>query len=420
MSEYKKIENAKAELTCTLEGEDWQKAKDTAFRKLAKKLEIKGFRKGQAPKHLAQKYISNNEVLLDAAEALAQGALDAAIKEHELTLIDRPELKIDEINDDKCVMTFVCPVYPDIELGDYKALKYEVEEVKVEEKDIDDQIADLLNRKADLELKEEGEVEDGDTAVIDYEGFKDDVPFEGGKGENYDLVIGSHTFIPGFEDQLIGMKSEETKDIFVTFPEQYQSEELAGKEAKFTVTVHEIKKKVLPELNDEFVKELKYDDVNTVEELREYTKKNLLSRKEDAAKRQADEDFMDKLAETVSVEIPEVMTKAEINDMVQSYESNLMQQGLSLTQYLQFMNQTPEQFRESLSEEANKRIRINLGLDAIAKVEGVSVADEDLDGEYQRLADMYGMEVDQIKNYVPAETLKDDLRLQKTLELIKK
>ena len=420
MSEYKKIENAKAELTCTLEGEDWQKAKDTAFRKLAKKLEIKGFRKGQAPKHLAQKYISNNEVLLDAAEALAQGALDAAIKEHELTLIDRPELKIDEINDDKCVMTFVCPVYPDIELGDYKALKYEVEEVKVEEKDIDDQIADLLNRKADLELKEEGEVEDGDTAVIDYEGFKDDVPFEGGKGENYDLVIGSHTFIPGFEDQLIGMKSEETKDIFVTFPEQYQSEELAGKEAKFTVTVHEIKKKVLPELNDEFVKELKYDDVNTVEELREYTKKNLLSRKEDAAKRQADEDFMDKLAETESVEIPEVMTKAEINDMVQSYESNLMQQGLSLTQYLQFMNQTPEQFRESLSEEANKRIRINLGLDAIAKVEGVSVADEDLDGEYQRLADMYGMEVDQIKNYVPAETLKDDLRLQKTLELIKK
>ena len=420
MSEYKKIENAKAELTCTLEGEDWQKAKDTAFRKLAKKLEIKGFRKGQAPKHLAQKYISNNEVLLDAAEALAQGALDAAIKEHELTLIDRPELKIDEINDDKCVMTFVCPVYPDVELGDYKALKYEVEEVKVEEKDIDDQIADLLNRKADLELKEEGEVEDGDTAVIDYEGFKDDVPFEGGKGENYDLVIGSHTFIPGFEDQLIGMKSEETKDIFVTFPEQYQSEELAGKEAKFTVTVHEIKKKVLPELNDEFVKELKYDDVNTVEELREYTKKNLLSRKEDAAKRQADEDFMDKLAETVSVEIPEVMTKAEINDMVQSYESNLMQQGLSLTQYLQFMNQTPEQFRESLSEEANKRIRINLGLDAIAKVEGVSVADEDLDGEYQRLADMYGMEVDQIKNYVPAETLKDDLRLQKTLELIKK
>ncbi len=420
MSEYKKVENAKAELTCTLEGEAWQKAKDTAFRKIASKVEIKGFRKGQAPKHLVEKYVSNNEVLIDAAEALAQGALDEAIKEHELTLIDRPELKIDEINDDKCVMTFVCPVYPDVELGDYKALEYKVEDVDVEEKEIDDQIADLLNRKADLELKEDGEVEDGDTAVIDYEGFLDDVAFEGGKDENHDLVIGSHTFIPGFEEQLIGMKSEETKDIKVIFPEDYHGKDLAGKEAKFTVTVHEIKKKVLPELNDDFAKELKFDNVNTVEELRNYTKENLLNRKKNDAERKADDEFMNELAQIIKVDIPEVMTKAEIDNMVQSYESNLMQQGLSLSQYLQFMNQTPDQFRDSLKEEAEKRIKLNLGLDTIAKREGVKIEEADLEAEYKRLADMYGMPVEEIRKYVPSDTLNDDLRLQKALELIKK
>ena len=172
MSEYKKVENAKAEVVCTLEGESWQKAKEAAFRKLASKVEIKGFRKGQAPKNLVEKYISHNEVLLDAAESLAQGALDEAVKEHDITLIDRPELKVDEINDDKCVMTFVCPVLPDVKLGDYDAIEYTVEEAKVEDQEIDDQIAMLLDRKADLELKEDGTVEDGDTTVIDFEGFK--------------------------------------------------------------------------------------------------------------------------------------------------------------------------------------------------------------------------------------------------------
>jgi len=257
MSEYKKIENAKAELVCTLEGDDWKKAIESSFKKLAAKVEVKGFRKGQAPKNLVEKYVSHNEVLIEAAESLAQNALNNAIDEHDVKLIDRPELKLDEINDDKCVMTFVCPVYPDVKLGDYKKIKYKVEEVKVEDQEVDDQIANLLNRKADLELKEDGEVEDGDTAVIDYEGFIDDVAFEGGKDENHDLVIGSNTFIPGFEEQLIGMKAEESKDINVKFPKDYHAADLKGKDAVFKVTVHEIKKKVLPVLDDEFVKEQK-------------------------------------------------------------------------------------------------------------------------------------------------------------------
>ena len=420
MAEYKKIENAKAELTCTLDGETWEKARKTAFNKLAKKVEIKGFRKGQAPKNLVEKYVSNNEVLIDAAESLAQEALNKAVEEHHVTLIDRPNLKIDEINDEKCVLTFECPVYPDVELKDYKKLKYNVEEVKVEDKEVDDQIADLLNRKADLELKEDGEVEDGDTAVIDFEGFLNDVPFEGGKGENYDLVIGSHTFIPGFEEQLIGMKSEETKDIEVTFPEDYQAENLKGQKTKFTVTVHEIKKKVLPELNDEFVKEQKLENVNTVEELKEFTKKNLTTRKENEAKAKADEDLVNQLADITTVDIPEVMVKSELDNMVQNYESRLMQQGLNLAQFLQFTNQSIDDFRNQMSDDAKKRIKVNLALDEIAKKENIEVSDQDITDEYQKMADMYGMEVEQIKNFVPEFTLKDDLRLQKALDFLKK
>ncbi|MBR4469904.1 MAG: trigger factor [Erysipelotrichaceae bacterium] len=420
MSEYKKVESAKAELACTLQGEEWEKAKDSAFRKLASKVEIKGFRKGQAPKHLAEKYISHNEVLLDAAEALAQSALEAAVEEHALTLIDRPELKVDELADDKCVLTFVCPVLPDVKLGDYKALNYTVEEVEALESEIDDQIADLLNRKADLELKEDGEVEDGDTTVIDFEGFLDDVPFDGGKGENYDLVIGSHSFIPGFEEQLIGMKPEETKDIMVTFPEDYQAENLKGKETRFTVTVHEIKKKVLPELNDDFVKELKYENVNTVEELKNYTKENILSRKKSDAQNKADNDLMDQLAEITEVEVPEAMIKSETDSMIQNYESRLMQQGISLAQFLQITNQSVDGLRDSMKDDAIKRIKINLALGEIAKSEDVSVGQEDVDKEYENMANMYGMPVDEIKKYVPEETLKDDLRMQKALELLKK
>lgn len=420
MSEYKKIENAKAELTCTLEGEEWKKAQETAFRKLAAKVEIKGFRKGQAPRHLTEKYVNHNEVLLDAAEALAQEALNKAVDEHNVTLIDRPSLKVDEMTDEKCVLTFECPVYPDVTLGDYKNLGYKVEEVKIEDKEVDDQIADLLNRKADLELKEDGEVEDGDTTVIDFEGFLDGVAFEGGKGENYDLVIGSHSFIPGFEEQLIGMKAEETKDINVTFPEDYHASDLKGKEAVFKVTVHEIKKNVLPELNDEFVAEQKIENVNTVEELRNYTKENLSKRKESEALNKAENDLMDKLVEITESEIPEVMVNSELDMMVQNYEQRMMQQGLSLKQFLDITKQSMDDLRNSMKEDAIKRLKINLALDEIAKKENVEVLEEDLNAEYQKMADMYGMDVEEVKKYVPDSTLKDDLRLQKALDLLKK
>ena len=420
MAEYKKIESGKAELTVTLEGDNWQEAKKKAYKKVASKIEIKGFRKGQAPKNMIDKYINHNEVLIEAAEALAQQALLDGVKEHDVQLIDRPELKLDTLDEDKCVLTFTCPVKPDVKLGDYKALEYKVEEVTVEDKEVDDQIATLLDRKADLELKEDGEVEDGDTAVIDFEGFVDDVAFEGGKGENYDLVIGSNSFIPGFEPQLIGMKSEETKDINVKFPEDYQEASLKGKDATFKVTVHEIKKKVLPVLDDEFVKELKYENVNTVDELKNYTKENLEKQKKDVAAREADNKLVDELAKIIEVEIPEVMINSEEDTMVNQYEQRLMSQGLQLEQFLKMMGQTKDEFKASMKDDATKRVKINLALEEIAKLENVEVSDEDISKEYDKMAEMYGLKVEEIKQYVPEENVKEDLKLNKTLDLLKK
>ncbi len=358
-------------------------------------------------------------MLIDAAESLAQQTLNDAVDEHGVTLIDRPELKIDELTDDKCVLTFTCPVLPDVSVKDYKDLEYKVEEVKVEDKEVSDEIASLLNRKADLELKEDGEVEDGDTAVIDYEGFLDGVAFEGGKDENHDLVIGSNTFIPGFEEQLIGMKSEETKEIEVIFPEDYHAEDLKGKPAKFVVTVHEIKKKVLPELNDDFVKELKIDNVETVDQLNEYTRNNILKRRQENAERDAEQALIEKLAEKTEVDIPEVMIGSELDSMVKSYEANLMQQGLGLQQFLQFTNQTVEQLKDSLREDAIKRIKTNLALTEISKLENVQVNDDDINDEYKKMSEMYSMPVEDIEKYVPRDTLIDDLKLQKTLDLLK-
>lgn len=420
MSEYKKIESGKAEITCTLEGDSWKTAKEKAYKKVAGKVEIRGFRKGQAPKNLLDKYINHNEVLIEAAESLAQNALTSAIEEHDVELIDRPELKLDEMNDDKCVLTFVCSVTPDIKLGDYKKLGYKVEEVKVEDKDVDDDIARLLERKADLELKEDGTVEEGDTAVIDFEGFVDGVAFDGGKGENYDLVIGSHSFIPGFEEQLVGMKAEETKDINVTFPTDYQAENLKGKAAVFKVTVHEIKKKVLPLLDDEFVKEQKIENVNTVDELKKYTKDNLLKLKENEAINKAEEELINKLADIVEVEIPEIMINQEKDAMVQNYEQRMMQQGISLDQFMKITNQTMEQLRESMTDDAKKRIKVNLALAKIAKEEKIEVKEEDINAEYNKMAEMYGMPIDDIKKYVSEANIKEDLKLQKTLDLLKK
>ncbi|MDO5439080.1 MAG: trigger factor [Erysipelotrichaceae bacterium] len=417
MSEYKKLENAKAELKATVDTEKWKEAQKKAFRKLAKNVTVKGFRKGAAPENLIRKQIPEGQILLEAAESLAQGELEAAVAEHKVELIDRPELRIDAIDPEQLVLTFECPVKPDVQIEDYKDLGYKEDRVRVTEKEIQAEIDKVRENKAELELKE-GAVENGDVAVIDYEGFIDGVAFEGGKGENHELEIGSGSFIPGFEEQLIGMNSEEEKEIKVTFPKDYHADELAGKEATFKVTVHEVKTKVLPEIDETIIEELNIPEVTNLEELKKYIKNGLTQQRKREAETKARNELYDKLNEKAVIEVPEVMIKQELDGMVNEYERQFTYQMNSAPGF-KFDEKFRDTLRVQLRDEAVKRVRLSLILEEIGRRENIEVTDAELDAEYNRLAEQYKMEVAEVKRMLPAEFLTSDLRDQKTLEVLK-
>ena len=421
MSTLNKTKNAEVEVLYTLETEAWKAAQEKAFNKLAKDVEIKGFRKGQAPKSMVRKMINEQHILVEAAESMAQAALEAAIVEHDIELIDRPNLDIESISAEECTLKFICPVKPDVTLGQYKDLGYKVTKPRITTKEVDAEVDKLLESKADLELKEEdGVVENGDTVVIDFEGFKDGVAFEGGKGENYDLVIGSGAFIPGFEEQLIGMKSEETREIEVTFPEDYQAEELKGAKATFKVTVHEIKFKVLPELNDEFVSELEcLEDIKTVEDLKNYIKETLSKNRLAENENKAEEELLDKLAANCQVEVPEVMIENELEDMVKESAQRLYSQYASQGINMELCENIVRGQKDAMKEDASKRVTIRLILEAIAKAEAVEVSEEDINVEYESIANMYQLETEKVKELIPSHSVKYDLTLRKALEVAK-
>lgn len=419
MAEINKIEDGKIELKVQIEDEAWKQAQDKAFNKIAQKVEIKGFRKGQAPKNMIRQHVSEQQILMEAVELVAQDALVNAVKEHDVELIDRPELGFDTIDENTCVLKFTCPVKPDVTLGQYKDLGYHIDEIVISDEEIEEELKMLQDQKADLEIKEDGIVENGDTVVIDFEGFKDGVPFDGGKAENYDLVIGSGAFIPGFEDQLIGMKSEEEKEINVTFPENYHAEDLKGQAVTFKVKVHEIKFKVLPEIDEEFIADLKLKDVNTLDELKEYIRKAHYDHKENELVNKATEEVLNKVSDNATVKVPEVMINQEVDDMVKNYEQRLMGQGLTLDQYLKFAKQTRDEFKETLKADAEKKVKLTLVLEEIAKVEKVEVSDDEVEEEYKKMAELYGMDVEEIKKYITAEQTRHDVSLRKALDIIK-
>ena len=329
-------------------------------------------------------------------------------------------MDLKEIGAEGVTIVFNCPVKPDVTLGDYKALKYELEEVTVTDEEVENEINKTLERKGDLELKEDGAVEDGDTVVIDFEGFKDEVAFDGGKADNYELVIGSHSFIPGFEEQVVGMKSEETKDINVTFPEDYHVEELKGAPVVFKVTVHEIKKKVLPTLDDEFVKELKIENVETVDAYKEHVKESILAGKKAEAERKADEKLLKTLCDEATINIPAVMIEKETEAMLNDQAARLQYQGIPFDQYLKIIGQTREDIKKQLEESATARIKTTLCLEEVAKLENLEASDEDIEKYYDDMAKGYGMDVAEVKKYVPKENIIDDVKLQKAVDFLKK
>lgn len=418
-SKWELKEKSTGELVATVEGETWKSAQKKAFNKIKRNINIPGFRKGQAPVALIKKQVPVQNILMDAVEEIANQVLSESVEEHDLWLVARPTLSIDEINEEKVILKFICAVKPEVKLGEYKNLPVKKKATRVTQKEIDAEVERLRERYADMEIKEDGAVENGDTAVIDFEGFKDDVAFEGGKGEDYPLEIGSGSFIPSFEEQLIGMSKGESRDINVTFPENYGAADLAGQPAVFKVTVKDIKCKVLPEANDELVKEAKIKDVETLEDYRAYMKKSLSENKERENEENFTNELLTKIVENAEVEIPDAMIDSETDQMVNEFKQRLSAQGFTLEQFAAVTGQDEEIIRGEMRKDAEKKVNVRLVLEAIAEAEDLTVSDEDIDAELQGIADQYGMPLEQVKQLISNDAVSYDLRQRKALELIK-
>ena len=409
------------EIKVKVEGENWSSALDKAYKKASKNFQIKGFRKGKVPKDVFLKNYTQERLNFDAADVCLEEAWDKMMIEADgLEIVSQPEITLSDISDKGVEYLFTLTLKPEVKLGKYKNLGVKKDSVKVTKKDIEHEIEHLRGHYAENVIKEKGSVESGDIAVIDFEGFKDDVAFDGGKGENYSLEIGSNTFIPGFEDQLIGMKKGEEKDINVTFPEDYHSEELKGAAVVFKVKVNEIKTRRIPELDEDFFEDLGMDGVNSKETLEEHVKETIEARREADAENKYMDELLEAVAKNVKVDIPDVMIGEEQNRMLKQYEETLKMQGMSLDMFYKFTNSTEADLKEKMKDEAIKRITYRLMLEEISKVEKVEVTDEEVEKDAVEMAEKYKMEKDEfLKAFGGIETLKFDLKMRKTIDIVK-
>lgn len=413
-------EHSEGVLEVVVDGEDWENAQKKAFNDFKKNVSIKGFRTGKVPEALLKKQISKEAIYDRAVEGVANEALVEAIKEHNLELVARPTLDYKDASDESVTLVINCVVSPEVTLGEYKGLDIHKDEVNVTDEDVEAELSKVQDRFADWVLREEGQpAEDGDQVTIDFVGKKDGEPFEGGSGENYPLELGSNTFIPGFEEQLVGVKTDDVKDVTVTFPEDYQAADLAGKEAVFTVTVHDIKYKDRPEVNDELIAQLKREGVETVEKFKEVTKEDLTKERERAADEKFTNDLMETISDNATVEIPAVMIENEVDNLYRDFTNRMQQSGFTAEQYFAATGQTEADLKATMRPDAQRRVKGSLVLDAVIKAENIEISDEDVEKEYTEMSTLYNMDVEQIKKLLPAENIKDDLAQQKALELIK-
>lgn len=413
-------EHSEGVLEVVVDGEAWENAQKKAFNDFKKNVSIKGFRTGKVPEALLKKQISKEAIYDRAVEGVANEALVEAIKEHNLELVARPTLDYKDASDESVTLVINCVVSPEVTLGEYKGLDIHKDEVNVTDEDVEAELSKVQDRFADWVLREEGQpAEDGDQVTIDFVGKKGGEPFEGGSGENYPLELGSNTFIPGFEEQLVGVKTDDVKDVTVTFPEDYQAADLAGKEAVFTVTVHDIKYKDRPEVNDELIAQLKRDGVETVEKFKEVTKEDLTKERERAADEKFTNDLMEAISDNATVEIPAVMIENEVDNLYRDFTNRMQQSGFTAEQYFAATGQTEADLKATMRPDAQRRVKGSLVLDAVIKAENIEISDEDVEKEYTEMSTLYNMDVEQIKKLLPAENIKDDLAQQKALELIK-
>ncbi|MBD1223741.1 trigger factor [Virgibacillus halodenitrificans] len=419
-AKWEKQEGNEGVLTIEVSPEEFDKALDQAFKKVSKDVQIPGFRKGKIPRKIFENRFGVESLYQDAVDIVLPDAYMKAIEETNIEPVAQPEVDIETIEQGKpLVFTAKVTVKPEVKLGEYKGLEVEEQSVEVTEKDVEKEIEHQREHHAELVVKEEGTVEEGDTVVIDFEGFLGDEPFEGGKGENHSLEIGSGQFIPGFEEQLVGKKAEEDTEITLTFPEDYHAEELAGKEATFKVKIHEIKSKELPELDDEFAKDVD-EEVETLDELKKKKKEELEEQKKQEAENQKRETLLEKASENAEVVIPEAMVDTELDQMVKEFEQRLQMQGMTLEMYSQFSGQDVDALKEQMKEDAEKRVKTNLTLEAIVENEDLEVSEDDLNAELENMASMYGTDIEQLKQMLGGNTdaLKGELKMRKAIDFL--
>ncbi|MBM7706751.1 trigger factor [Chryseomicrobium aureum] len=417
-TKWEKQEGNEGVLTFEVSAEEFKKAIDEAFKKVVKNINEPGFRKGKMPRQMFNKKYGEEALYQDAIDIVLPEAYTKALDESGIDPVDRPEIDIESIEKgEPVVFTAKVTVKPEVKLGEYKGLEVSKLDETVTEEEINEQLSNHQARLAEMSVKED-EIVEGDTATIDFEGFVGEEAFEGGKGEDYDLEIGSNTFIPGFEEQLIGSKTGDSKDVVVTFPEEYHAAELAGKEATFKVTVKEVKGKVLPELNDDFAKEVD-ENVEGLDALRTKLTEQTTEEKKQTAAQALRDDLVEKAAANAEVDIPEAMVTSEVDRMLQEFGQRLSQQGMNLDLYYQFSGQDEDALRAQMKEDAESRVRVSLTLEAIAAAEGIEVTEEDINAELEKMTAQFGMSVDQIKTALGGTAiLENDIRFQKTVEFL--
>jgi trigger factor len=416
---WEKQEGNTGVLTVEVEEVKVKDGLDKAFKKVVKEINVPGFRKGKMPRKMFEQRFGTESLYQDALDFILPDAYAAAVEEAGIDPVDRPEIDIVKMEQgENLIFTATVTVRPEVTLGDYKGLEISKQDTDVTDEEIEAQLKEQQTRLAELVVKEEDAIVDGDTAVIDFEGFLGEEAFEGGAGEDHSLEIGSGSFIPGFEEQLIGLKTGEQKDVTVTFPEEYHAAELAGKEATFKVTVKEVKGKELPELNDELAKEID-SEVEGIEALRTKLKEKTAEDKKTAAETAVKDELVEKAADNATIDIPQAMIDAEVDRMLNDFTQRLTSQGMNLDLYYQFSGQDEKALRTQMIEDAQKRVKVSLTLEAISEAEGITATEEEINSEIEKMAVQFNMTAEQISTALGGTgALENDLRMQKTIDFL--
>ena len=418
--QVEKLEKNMAKLTIEVFADELEKALQNAYKKQKNKISMPGFRKGKVPRQMVEKMYGADVFYEDAANALIPQAYSEAYDECDLQIVSQPEIDITQIEKGKpFIFTALVATRPEVTLGEYKGLEVDKVSTRVTQKEVDAKIQEEAGKNARTVAVEGRPVKDGDEVVLDFEGFVDGEAFEGGKGENYSLTIGSGTFIPGFEDQLIGVEAEKEVEVKVTFPEEYHAENLQGKDAVFKCTVHEIKEKELPEIDDEFAAEV--SEFDTLDEYKADVKAKIKEEKAKEGKAKKEDQVIAKAIENATMEIPELMIKTQARQQMDNFAQNLMSQGLTMEQYAQFTGMTADKMMEQMLPSAEKNIKTRLVLEAIAKAENIEISDEKIDEKLAEMAKSYDMEVEKLKELVgdaEKQQMKDDMAVQEAIDFL--